>query len=449
MGDERISKHDLILVASPFQGHMTPMLQLGSILHSKGFSITITHTKLNSPLPSNHPHFNFLPLFDNFSSIDASANFTNFVQLLNDNCRMQLQQLLTQKIQQNDHQITIIHDNIMYFAQEVATNLNVRSIVFRSCSASYMPAFLALPKLHQQAHLPVQDTMLHKLVPDLYPLRYKDLPFNNTSTEVLKEMLTLSNHITNPSAIIWNTMDFLENASLTNLQHHYHIPIFAIGPLNEMAQCPSTSFLEEDTYCISWLDKQAPRSVVYVSLGSLATMDEKDLAETAWGLASSKQPFLWVVRPGSVKGSDWIEFLPDGFLEEIEGRGLVLKWAPQKQVLAHSSVGGFWSHCGWNSTLESISQGVPMICRPFFGDQYVNSRYLSYVWQVGLELECLERQVIVSTIRRLLVDDEGEETRKRANALKEKAKYSLCKGGSSFNSLSNLVEFILANSTCS
>lgn len=289
--------------------------------------------------------------------------------------------------------------------------------------------------------------MLHNLVPDLYPLRYKDLPFNNTSTEVLQEMLTLSNHNRNPSAIIWNTMDFLENASLTNLQQRYQIPIFAIGPLNEMARCPSTSFLKEDTYCISWLDKQAPRSVIYVSLGSLAIMDEKELAETAWGLANSKQPFIWVVRPGSVKGSDWIEFLPDGFIKEIEGRGLVLKWAPQKQVLAHSSVGGFWSHCGWNSTLESISQGIPMICRPFFGDQYVNSRYLSYVWGVGLELECLERRVIVNAIRRLLVDDEGEETRKRANDLKEMAEFSLCKGGSSFNSLNNLVEFILADST--
>lgn len=162
MGDKRTQSKHLVLVASPFQGHMTPMLQLGSILHSKGFSITIAHTKLNSPHPSNHPEFDFLPLFDNFSAIDASANFTKFVELLNDNCRMQLQDLLTQKIQQaaNDHMITIIHDNIMYFAEEVARNLNVPSIVLRSCSASYMPAFLALSKLHEQGHLPVQGWLV-------------------------------------------------------------------------------------------------------------------------------------------------------------------------------------------------------------------------------------------------------------------------------------------------
>ncbi|XP_076946892.1 UDP-glucose iridoid glucosyltransferase-like [Bidens hawaiensis] len=436
----------LVLVASPFQGHMTPMLQLGSVLHSKGFSITLAHTKLNSPDPSNHPEIEFLSLDDNFLAIDASANFTKFLEVLNDNCRLQLQDRLNRKIQEAKEDMTaIIHDNIMYSVEEVARNLNVPSIVLRSSSASYMPAFLALPKLHAQGQLPVQDYMREKIVPELYPLRYKDLPFNSTSTKVIKEMFAQSEIIRTPSAIIWNTMEFLENSALTKLREHYKVPIFAIGPLNETARYTSTSFLKEDTNCISWLDKQAPRSVIYVSLGSLATMEEHELAETAWGLANSNQPFLWVVRPGSVKGSEWIEFLPEGFVDEVRGRGLVLKWAPQKQVLAHSAVGGFWSHCGWNSTLESISQGVPMICRPFLGDQFVNCRYLSYVWRVGLELEYLERRVIMTVIRRLLVDEEGEEIRKRANNVKEKAKYCLCKGGSSFNSLNNLVEFILAS----
>ncbi|KVH94641.1 UDP-glucuronosyl/UDP-glucosyltransferase [Cynara cardunculus var. scolymus] len=400
---------------------MTPMLQLGSVLHSKGFSITMVHTKLNSPDPSNHPEFEFLPLFDNFLAIDASANFTTFLEALNDNCKMQLQDHLAQKIREgrDDEMITIIHDNIMYFAEEVANNLNLPSIVLRSSSASY------------------------ELVPELHPLRYKDLPFNRTSTEVATEMLALSERIRTPSAIIWNTMEYLEYSALTQLRQRYQVPIFAVGPLSKMVRCPSTSFLKEDTNCISWLDKQAPRSVIYVSLGSLATMDKTELAETAWGLANSNQPFLWVVRPGSVCGSVWIEFFPEGFTEEIRGRGLVLKWAPQKQVLAHSAVGGFWSHCGWNSTLESISEGIPMICRPVMGDQCVNSRYLSSVWRIGLELEHLERKVIESAIRRLLVDDEGKEMRQRAIHMKEKAKHSLCNGGSSFKFLNDLVEFLL------
>lgn len=145
--------------------------------------------------------------------------------------------------------------------------------------------------------------------------------------------------------------------------------------------------LEEETDCLLWLDKQANNSVIYVSLGSLASMEAGEFAEMAWGLANSGQPFLWVVRPGSVGGSEWIELLPEGFKEATPETGCIVRWAPQKDVLAHRAVGGFWTHCGWNSTLESISEGVPMICRPCFGDQNVNARYLCHVWRVGLELE--------------------------------------------------------------
>jgi hypothetical protein len=178
-------------------------------------------------------------------------------------------------------------------------------------------------------------------------------------------------------------------------------------------------------------------------LGSLASIDETEVAEMAWGLASSWQRFLWVVRPGSIPGSEWIESLPEDFREIVGERGCIVKWAPQKEVLAHSAVGGFWSHCGWNSTLESISEGVPMICKPCFGDQRVNARYASYVWGIGLQLENkLERKEIERAIRRLMVDSEGEEMRHKAKNLKEKVEICIKEGGSSYNNLKMLLEFM-------
>ncbi|GLT32172.1 hypothetical protein SLA2020_068580 [Shorea laevis] len=98
-------------------------------------------------------------------------------------------------------------------------------------------------------------------------------------------------------------------------------------------------------------------------------MEEKDVTEIAWGLANSKQPVLWVVRPGSIKGSEWIETLPEELMEAVRERGCFVKWAPQKELLAHPAMGGFWSHCGRNSTVESLSEGVPMIFQPCFGVQ--------------------------------------------------------------------------------
>ncbi|XP_031270502.1 UDP-glycosyltransferase 76E2-like [Pistacia vera] len=159
----------------------------------------------------------------------------------------------------------------------------------------------------------------------------------------------------------------------------------------------------------------------------------------AWGLANSNQTFLWVIRPDPDNGAEPNDWLPDEFKETVGERGYIVKWAPQKEVLAHGAVGGFWSHCGWNSTIESISEGVPMICRPCFGDQKVNTRYISHVWRNGFELENdLDRGKIERAIKRLMVEKEGEEMRQKAAELKEKIK----KGGSSNNSLDELVELI-------
>lgn len=248
---------------------------------------------------------------------------------------------------------------------------------------------------------------------------------------------------TPPSAFIWNTLEFLEPSSLTQIHDHYQVPIFTIGPLHKIIPTPSTSYLEEDVSCISWLDKQAPKSVIYVSLGSLAHVDEKVSAEMAWGLANSNQPFIWVVRPGSVCAFEWIEFLEEGLLTELKGRGLIVKWAPQKDVLAHFAVGGFWSHCGWNSTLEGVSEGVPLLCLPLHIDQRLNARYLSYVWKMGVEL-IVERKEIECAIRRVLVSKEGEEMRQRAIEIQEKVNAAVNDGGSSQNSINDLLDFILS-----
>ena len=211
-------------------------------------------------------------------------------------------------------------------------------------------------------------------------------------------------------------MDCLEQSTLMQIKQQCQVPLFPIGPLHKLAsKSISSSLIEEDRSCISWLDKQTPHSVIYVSsVGSIASLSEKEVAEIAWGLANSNQPFLWVIRPGSIRGSDWIELLPRGFQNAVGDRGCVVKWVPQKEVLAHEAVGGFWSHCGWNSTLESIAEGVPLICKPCFGDQLVKSRYLSHVWRVGLEFEELKRGEIERVVRKLLLEDEGKEMRKRA-----------------------------------
>lgn len=282
-----------------------------------------------------------------------------------------------------------------------------------------------------------------ELISGLHPLRFKDLPIYKLSTyEGLLRLLEKVRRIETSSAVIINTSEALEPEALEELQKQHQVPVLAVGPLHKIAPPISSSLLKEDDSCIGWLDKQVKNSVLYVSIGSIATVDQKEIIEMAWGLANSEQPFLWVIRPGSVQGSEWTELLSKEFLESVRERGLIIKWAPQREVLAHKSIKGFWSHCGWNSTLESISEGVPMICTPSFGDQRVNARYISGVWKAGIVVENMEREDIEDAVRKLMMGKEGVRLRQRMMELKEKVECSIKEGGSSDNSLHALAKLI-------
>uniref|UniRef100_A0A251UDX1 Putative UDP-glucuronosyl/UDP-glucosyltransferase n=1 Tax=Helianthus annuus TaxID=4232 RepID=A0A251UDX1_HELAN len=241
------------------------------------------------------------------------------------------------------------------------------------------------------------------------------------------------------SGIIWNSFKELEETELDRVPDDFPVPRFLIL-FPKYFKASSSSLQEQDQTIFPWLDQQPTKSVVYVSFGSLSQVEEKEFLEIAHGLVYSKQPFLWVVRMGFVKNSTWLESLPEGFPGE---RGRVVEWAPQHEVLAHEATGVFWTHSGWNSTMESICEGVPMICSSFWGDQPLDARYMSDVSRVGVYLENgLQREDIASVIRRILVDEEGEEIRERAQVLKQKADESVMKGGASSESVETLVDYI-------
>ncbi|XP_044483367.1 UDP-glycosyltransferase 76E2-like [Mangifera indica] len=424
----------LVLVPCPFQGHINPMLQLGTILHSRGFSITIAHAQFNSPQTSNHPDFVFLSLPDGTSSKPAMPHdFLPFMSKLNFNCKDPFQEILSlmiEKQEQDDQLPCIIFEIFMSFAQEVASHLKLPNIIFHTNSVATLLTFLAYARLKAEGYTPPQDSTSTELVPGLHPLRFKDLPVTNFAhLDGMWRVIAMLSNIGSSSAIIWNTMDCLEQSVLAQYQRQCQVPNFSIGPMHKIASAPSSSLLEEDSSCISWLDKQGHNSVIYASFGSIASVDAKELTEMAWGLANSQQTFLWVLRPDPAKGSEPSDCLPDDFKETVGERGCIVKWAPQQLVLAHSSVGGFLSHCGWNSTLESISEGVPMICKPAFGDQLINTRYISHEWGNGFELENdLGRGEIERAIKMLMVEKEGQEMRQRAAELKEKTQVSIKSG---------------------
>lgn len=287
-----------------------------------------------------------------------------------------------------------------------------------------------------------------ELVPELDLLRFKDLPiFNLPNADDLLKNMAKTLAVTPSLGVICNTVECLEGPSLNQLRKIYKVSLFPIGPLHMIANDDDDDSSSKNESCIRWLNKQARKSVLYVSLGTIASWDEKELTEVACGLANSRQKFLWVIRPGRIDDvSEWLESLPEEVKVAVAERGCVVKWAPQGEVLGHEAVGGLWSHCGWNSTLESLCEGVPIMCQPYFGDQRVNARLLSHVWRVGLEWSnVIERGEIEGAVRRLMVNQEGKEMGQRAVELKREIRLALngrcC---SSYDSLNGLVKSILS-----
>lgn len=201
--------------------------------------------------------------------------------------------------------------------------------------------------------------------------------------------------------------------------------------------------------CLKWLDSKRSNSVVYVSFGSTCKFTDDQLVEMASGLEESGHAFIWVIRRMSDSKTE--DYLPKGFEDRVKDRALLIRgWAPQVLILDHPSVGCFVTHCGWNSTLEGISAGLPMVTWPIFAEQFYNEKLITDVLKIGVSVgtkkwthlvgDYVEKATIEKAIREVMEGEGTEERRGRARELGKKAKRAMEKDGSSYNSLNNLLQ---------
>lgn len=287
-------------------------------------------------------------------------------------------------------------------------------------------------------------------------LRRRDLPSfcraDNVNEPIIQLVIKEALQIPRSQGLIFNTFEDLEGPVLSQMRS-LGPKVYAIGPLHaplnaRIAADPrqklasSNSLWQEDKSCIAWLDAQPSKSVIFVSIGSLAVMTRDQLMEFWYGLVNSGKRFLWVRRPGSIAGEETEAWVPVELLEGTKERGCLVGWAPQEEVLAHPSVGGFLTHSGWNSTLESIIEGVPMICWPCSVDQHVNSKFVSEVWKVGLDMKDTCERGIVKKMVREVMEVRRDEFVQSADKMAKLAKESVNEGGSSCCDLNRLIDDI-------
>ena len=303
------------------------------------------------------------------------------------------------------------------------------------------------------------DGDLDRLVTSLPPmegfLRRRDLPSvfraNNVDDPSIQFVLRDHAHTPRTQGLILNTFEDLEGPVLSQIRNNCP-KTYAIGPLHELLKSrlasemimsqTSDGLWEEAKLCIAWLDDQLPKSVIFVSFGSVLAIEKDELIEFWYGLVNSGCHFLWVIRPNSLRREDREGQTPVELLEGTKERGLIVSWAPQEEVLAHSAVGGFLTHSGWNSTIEGIDAGVPMICWPRFADQQINSRFVSHVWEVGMDMKDICVGITIEKMIRTVMEEERAKFMKSVDSMAGLAKKCVSEGGSSYCNLISLIEDI-------
>lgn len=474
MGSVGARKPHAVCVPYPAQGHVTPMMQLAKLLHWRGFHITFVSTEFNhmrlirSKGPDyvkGLPDFRFETIPDGLPPSDRDA--TQDVSALSDstrkNCLAPFKELLLKLNSSSGVPPVscIVSDGVMGFGRRAGKELGIPEVQFWTASACSFIGYLHFSELINRGIVPFKDeSFMHdgtldtpiNWIPGMKNIRLKDLPsFMRTTdtTEIMFDFLgSEAQSCLDSSAIIINTFDEFDYEALEAISAKFPRSIYTIGPIpllgRHMLDSPlkslSASLWKEDPKCLQWLDRREPNSVVYVNYGSITVMTEQHLKEFAWGLASSKQPFLWIVRPDVVMGAG-SAMLPEEFFAEIKDRGLILSWCPQEQVLAHPSVGVFLTHCGWNSTLESVCSGVPVICWPFFADQQTNCRYACTTWGIGMEVNHdVKRDELAALVKEMMEGDKGKAARQKAIEWKKKAEEVTDIGASSYKNFERLIK---------
>ncbi|XP_021724165.1 zeatin O-glucosyltransferase-like [Chenopodium quinoa] len=228
---------------------------------------------------------------------------------------------------------------------------------------------------------------------------------------------------------------------------------FVLGPFNPVEFNSRSG--EQRHQCLEWLDDQEQNSVIYVSFGSSTSLSYEQIRELAIGLERSGQKFVWVIRNSDsvdvfAEGEKRRPQLPEGYEERVKNRGIVVAdWAPQLEILAHPSTGGFMSHCGWNSCIESISMGVPIAAWPMHSDQPRNTVLVTDVLKIGTPVrdwahcdQLVMSSTIENAVSTLMATEEGQQMRKRATDLGHAVRGSLAKGGAAHSEMCSFIAHI-------
>ncbi|PIA34114.1 hypothetical protein AQUCO_03900195v1 [Aquilegia coerulea] len=452
-------------------GHMIPMIDIARLFAARGTKSTIISTPLNalhiqesidgdknSGLDIGVQKLVYLKDAQNTDSITSPEMFMNFFKA----CDM-LQQPF-EKLLEEHHPDCVVSDMFFTWTTDAAKKYRIPRIVFHGicnftqCARKNIERFAPQEKVELGSEIFVVPGLPDKIemTKSQFPLWHDETKSNMMDTLIQKTEVT-------SFGVLVNSFYEMEPAYAEYYKKDMERRAWNIGPVSlynrnstSKAQRGKKAAIDEN-YCISWLNSKKPNSVLYVSFGSLYRISTSQMHEIAMGLEASAISFIWVVRGTNDKEQ---YSLPEGFENRMEGRGLIIReWAPQVLILDHPAVGGFMTHCGWNSTFEGITACVPLITWPLFAEQFYNEKLVTQVlktgiesgnklWKLTMEPDCVQvtKEKIQEVVTQLMGNGiEAKDMRRRAKEVGEMVKRAVVKGGSSYNDLTALIEELMAN----
>lgn len=451
-------------------GHLTPLCEMACSFAAHGHHVTILTTTLNALSLQNflRPHIasgncitlHSLPfpshqvgLPNGVENLSAVTDYESLAKL----CRAATSVLRTDFeafILQNPPDC-LVADFMYPWAHELAARLGIPRLVFNSFCVFSVCAMESINRIPITGQDPDPFTIPDLPLPIIMNIR-PPMTFLKAMDKLLELGAKSYGLLVNNFAELDGV--FVEHYEKITGHRAWHIgPTALIHRTTEKETEKGTPHKNEP--CMSWLDSRKPNSVLYICFGGSGTLPDNQLYEIACAMESSGHSFIWVVlgKDEAEKEEEKQKWLPIGFEERMmkEEKGLILRgWAPQVMILGHAAVGGFMTHCGWNSVVESVAAGVPMVTWPLHCDQFFNEKLVTQVQGVGVEVGAEEwglwlpdekkktvgGERIEKAVRRLMDEgEEGEGMRRRAKELGEKAREAVKEGGSSHENLRTLI----------
>ncbi|XP_038718933.1 UDP-glycosyltransferase 75C1-like [Tripterygium wilfordii] len=462
----------VLLVSFPSQGHINPALQFAIRLVHAGVQVTFATTfsaHKNVSKPQNTlPGLSFVGFSDGYDeAFSLGVNLDIYMSVFKHHGMKNLKQvILNINNDKESRPITrVFYCNLIPWVALVGRELHIPSTLLWNQAAAVLDIYYY--NFHGYEGF-IRDNIVNEdsfslRLPRLPPLSGRDLPPFFLPSNVHEYVLpTWKAHVevldeeeTKPIVLV-NTFDALETEALKSIENY---TLIGVGPLIPSAflegKDPSDHSLRGDLFKSSesknytdWLNLKGSSSVIYISFGSLSVLDKPQMEEVARALIGTGRPFLWVNRENQKgEGKQEEELSCRG---ELEKQGMIVPWCPQVEVLSHPSLGCFVTHCGWNSTFESLASGVPMVAFPQWTDQMPNAKMVEDVWKTGVRVRKNEAEGLVEAdeIKRCLElvmgsNERGEKMRRNAKKWKDLAREAAMEGGSSDKNLKTFVNEVL------